>query len=268
MKLWNFRGKQNRITEALRVTVPDNAVISLTGSGGKTTLLLAWARELAASGRRTVITTTTHMAHPAPEMGQAEILYSDRYSCFSVICSRNVQKHADQPVLSSGICSKIDDLLNEHRMVMVVSPDPENPRKVISPPEEILDHICKSSDAVLIEADGSRRMPLKWPAPWEPAVPGNTDITVCVAGLSAIGRELPDVMYRSECLPESFRRDTADEILICSVLASAEGGMKGSGGEFRVFLNQADTASLQKSAEYMQKILGSYGILSAWGTFK
>ena len=60
MKLWNYRGEQKSITEALQIKLPEHAVISVTGAGGKTSLIFAWARELAADGKNVVITTTTH----------------------------------------------------------------------------------------------------------------------------------------------------------------------------------------------------------------
>ena len=64
MKLWNYKGEQNSITEALQLKLPEHAVISVTGAGGKTSLIFAWARELAATGKSVVITTTTHMYRP------------------------------------------------------------------------------------------------------------------------------------------------------------------------------------------------------------
>ena len=64
MKLWNYRGEQKSITEALQIKLPEHAVISVTGAGGKTSLIFAWARELAADGKNVVITTTTHMYRP------------------------------------------------------------------------------------------------------------------------------------------------------------------------------------------------------------
>jgi molybdenum cofactor cytidylyltransferase len=128
--------------------------------------------------------------------------------------------------------------------------------------------LYKSYDAVLIEADGSRRMPLKWPAPHEPVIPERTDITVCVCGLSSLGRPLSEVMYRAEHLPEAMRRETAEEALIAAVVSSLDGGLKGARGEFRVFMNQTDKADRAASAEYIQKLLAVRGIQSAWGSLR
>ena len=51
MELQNLRGRQNSITDALQLTLPEHAVISVVGAGGKTSLVFAWARELAAAGK-------------------------------------------------------------------------------------------------------------------------------------------------------------------------------------------------------------------------
>lgn len=254
MHLWNYKGEKATITEALRVSIPEHAVISLTGSGGKTTLLFAWARELAASGRKVIVTTTTHMANP----GSASSDEPAPWNGIQVIYTENRD--------AGSIVTEITRALDETGIAMVVATDPERPHKVGSPYQDIMDQMTELADAVLIEADGSRRMPLKWPAPWEPVVPECTDITVCVAGLSSLGRNPADVMYRYDELPEAFRRDTVNESFISAVLGSLDGGQKGSMGEFRVYLNQADTPELRGSASRIQQILGLYGIQSAWGT--
>lgn len=261
MRLWNFRGEQNTITGALRLTLPDHAVICVTGAGGKTTLITSWARELASSGKRTVITTTTHMAHPDHPIAGSP----DPYNGIPVIYD---SVSMPDPESEPELCAIIERSLDEHGLIMVVSPDPDNPAKVKSPSSWVMNHLYKTADVVLIEADGSRRMPFKWPAPWEPVVPENTDITVCVAGLSALGRPAADVMYRYDSLPEPMRRETVDENLICAVLASLDGGQKDIYGEFRVFLNQADTPELQKTAAHMQRLFAVRGIQSAWGSLK
>ena len=223
MNLWNFRGKKKTITDALQIRLPEHAVISVTGAGGKTSLVFAWARELAAAGKSVIITTTTHMYRP--------------------------------------------ERMEEDGISIVVSDDPERPDKVMAPPADILDSLRETADVVLIEADGSRRMPLKWPAEWEPVIPDYTDYTVCVAGLSALGRKTSEVVYRADELPDRFRRDTVDMNLIHAVISSRDGGQKGVRGEFRVFMNQVDDDIDRLASAYrLQQIFAVMGIQSAWGT--
>ncbi len=223
MELWNFRGKQNNITDALQIRLPEHAVISIVGAGGKTSLIFAWARELAAAGKKVVITTTTHMYRP----GRME----------------------------------------EEGIRIVAQDDPERPGKVMAPPSDVLDSLRETADVVLIEADGSRRMPLKWPAPWEPVIPDYTDFTVCVAGLSALGRRTADVVYRADELPDRLKRETVDMNLIHAVMSSRDGGQKGVRGEFRVFMNQVDDDTDRLAAAFrLQQIFAVLGIQSAWGS--
>ena len=223
MELWNFRGKQNNITDALQIRLPEHAVISIVGAGGKTSLIFAWARELAASGKKVVITTTTHMYRP--------------------------------------------EHMEEDNIRIVAQDDPERPGKVMAPPSDVLDSLRETADVVLIEADGSRRMPLKWPAPWEPVVPDFTDFTVCVAGLSALGRKTSDAVYRADELPDRLKRETVDINLIHAAVSSRDGGQKGVRGEFRVFMNQVDDDIDRLAAAYrLQQIFAVLGIQSAWGS--
>ena len=255
MRFWNFRGEQNTIAEALQLKVPDHAVISFTGAGGKTSLMCALAGELSASGRKTVITTTTHMLHPG------QVPADHPYNGIQVIyCD------PDSAGPDNGLCADISSALEENPLIMAVSPDPQRPQKVTQPSQWLLEHLYHTADAVLIEADGSRRKPFKWPAPWEPVVPGRTDITICVAGLTALGGNMRDVMYGTEYMPESLIRDTVDEQLMNAVLSSIDGGRRGETGEFRVFLNQADTGELALAASRIQMMLAVCGIQSAWGT--
>lgn len=225
MELWNFRGKQNMITEALQLRLPEHAVISVTGAGGKTSLIFAWARELAAAGKNVVITTTTHMYRP--------------------------------------------ERMEEDGIRIVVSDDPERPDKVTAPPAEVLESLHETADVVLIEADGSRRMPLKWPGEHEPVVPDWTDLTVCVAGLSALGRSVSDVIFRADELPDVLKRDTVDINLMHAMISSRSGGQKGVRGDFRVFMNQVDDDIDRLAAAYrLQQIFAVMGIQSAWGSLQ
>ncbi len=255
MKLWNFKREQNTISEALQVSLPEHAVISVVGAGGKTSLIFAWAQELASEGKTVVISTTTHMMHPefakSAYPAKALIYYSDYSPSKSELAEDFAQ---------------IDSLLESERILMLASVDPSNNHKVTSPPQELLDYTCAVADVVLIEADGSRRMPLKWPKAHEPVVPKNTAISICVAGLSALGRPLQDALYNAEGLPQAMSRDTIDEALIAAIVSSPDGGLKGTHEDYRVFLNQADTEELQEKATHIQALLAVRGIQSAWGT--
>ena len=272
MELWNFRGKQDSIAEALHVSIPDHAVICLTGAGGKTSLLLAWAKELTSAGKRTVITTTTHMFNPACKDRPDSHIYKGIPVVFvDTDYDSNHEDNAsntEQDKYKQRIIADMDALLDEHGLAMIATPDPSNPNKVMSPPEWVLDYFSKSADVLIIEADGSRRMPIKWPAPWEPVVPENTDITVCVAGLSSLGKPLPDVMYRAGHLPANLDREAVDEVLLSAIMSSPDGGQKGARGEFRIYMNQADNDSLRESASQIQKMLAVRGLQSAWGSLK
>ena len=225
MELQNLKGRQNSITEALQLTLPEHAVISVVGAGGKTSLISAWARELAAAGKSVIITTTTHMFRP--------------------------------------------ERMEEDGIKVIAADDPEKPGKLKAPPEDVLSSLRDEADVVLIEADGSRRMPLKWPAAHEPVIPDYTDITVCVAGLSAIGRPVTDTVYRADEMPEALMRDIVDFNLVHALVSSVNGGRKGARGEFRVFMNQVDNDTDRLAAAYrLQQFFAVLGIQSAWGSLK
>ncbi|MBQ0018166.1 MAG: putative selenium-dependent hydroxylase accessory protein YqeC [Clostridiales bacterium] len=255
MKTWNLKGIQSSISEALRLELPDHAVISVVGAGGKTSLIFAWAKQLAESGKSVIVTTTTHMRHPYSTSDEIFNPYIDVVSL--------IQNSVDSADL---LCRDINDNLAKHGVVFVAATDPDNPRKVIMPSSEIMDYIYTAADVILVEADGSRHMPFKYPSEHEPVIPDCTDITVCVTGLSAFGKNTQDVMYCADVVPDNIYRDTVDETFMRAVLASPDGGAKGFRGEYRVFLNQADNEKLQAVARKLQKMLAVSGIQSAWGT--
>ena len=250
MKLSNIRGDQNSITEALQLTLPDHAVISVTGAGGKTSLVFSWARELVTLGKRVAVTTTTHMADPD--------LNDSLYDGVTVVYETG---DADKT------CRMAGEAMAHGCIAFIASADTEKPGKVMSPSGAVLERIRNSADVTLIEADGARRHPLKWPAPWEPVIPGFTDVTVCVAGLSAVGKPASETVFRYERLPDSLKRDTVDVNLLHKLISSREGGRKDARGEFRVFLNQVDEDIDRLAAAYrLQQFLSVLGIQTAWGS--
>lgn len=141
-------------------------VISLTGGGGKTSLIRRLAFEGMELGFRVLITTTTHMAIP------------ERLGVFS--CDPDAVK---------------DMLDREHA---VVTGRIAGGGKISYAGDAFYESVCAMADLVLVEADGSKHLPIKSPGPFEPVIPGNTDMILCVAGLSALGEPAGEKCFRLE----------------------------------------------------------------------
>ncbi len=146
-------------------------VTAFVGSGGKTSLIKRRAKEYTAAGKRVLIVTSTHMLkEPDTIVG------------------------ADAEVIVKALSEK---------GYAMAGTDAGN-GKIGALPEDVYFEVCRHADEVLVEADGSRGLPLKYPAENEPVIYGNTDETVVVTGLSAIGKRAADVCHRAELIPKSF----------------------------------------------------------------
>ena len=151
-----------RIREALNVQRGD--IVAFTGAGGKTTALMQLGRELAAEGWRVIATTTTRIAANELSMASGEL-------------SIGGPRGSYRP-------SAISRALNQNNFVFVYSEIRGN--KAIGVAPEVIEALTDSvdSDVILIEADGSRRLPFKAPYPNEPVIPAGTTLVVPVAGFS------------------------------------------------------------------------------------
>lgn len=90
----------------------------------------------------------------------------------------------------------------------------------------------------LVEADGSRGLPLKAHLPHEPVIPACAAQTVLLAGASGFGRPIREAVHRPErycALSGASPGDTATPRNLAAVLAAERLGDQ-------VFVNQADTA--------------------------
>jgi xanthine dehydrogenase accessory factor len=139
-------------------------IIAVVGSGGKTTLVKKLADRYHSEGKTVLVTTTTHMF-----IEEHTLLTDDA----DVICRA----------------------LKETGYVMAGLPDG---MKLKPLSQETFDAVCDCADVVLVEADGSRMRPLKYPNATEPVIPDNTDEIIVVCGLNAIGQQAKDVCHRME----------------------------------------------------------------------
>ena len=139
-------------------------IIAIVGSGGKTTLLKKLAAQFRAQGKKVLVTTSTHMF-----IEEDTLLTDDP----AVICS----------------------VLEQKGYAMAGIPEGEKIRAL----SEITFRAASScAHVVLVEADGSKHMPLKYPNASEPVIPEGAEQILVVCGLNAIGRKAKEVCHRLE----------------------------------------------------------------------
>lgn len=146
----------------------DRPFISLTGGGGKTTLMANLAAWFRARGKRVLMTTTTKIMSPYVHDYGAERIFGDD----EVLSYRPAE-----PVC---VLYAISD---------------EVTRKWTSPSLETLESLRDRYDVVINEADGSRRLPFKVHTQRDPVVPDYTTDTVSVTGLWGIGKKASEVSF-------------------------------------------------------------------------
>lgn len=179
-------------------------VTAIIGSGGKTTLMLTLAQELA-QGARVIVTTTTHILPPE-----------------------------GIPCVLSPSPEEIRRAFAEHKIVCAAS---KTPVGKLTAPELNFKVLSQLADFVLVEADGSRRLPIKAHAPYEPVIPPNANQTILVLGLSGLMRPIRESVHRPELYAGKLGVRT-DEIVTPELAAHL---IELEALHTRVFLNQADT---------------------------
>lgn len=112
-------------------------IVSLVGGGGKTTLMYAMAAHCVRKNWHVLVTTTTHIMRPP-----GTVWAPDGRGAFPSVGTRQLCR-----CRNSG-----------------------SRREQTVPPQKQLEHWMQLADIVLIEADGSRRMPCKAPAAHEPVL--------------------------------------------------------------------------------------------------
>ena len=148
-------------------------IISVVGSGGKTTLIKKLAAQYRSEGKTVLVTTTTHM-------------------------------FIEEDTLLTDGADTIIGVLRETGYAMAGIPEGQ---KIKPLSKETFDNLCAFADVILVEADGSKRLPLKFPNATEPVIPENTDEIIVVCGLNAIGQKAKDVCHRLELVKKCLGID-------------------------------------------------------------
>ncbi len=223
--------------------------IALVGGGGKTSLAYRLLAESRQRGWSAVFTTTTKILAPEDE---EDLLVIGEQELDLVALRRHL--------LGRG-CS----ILAKERLT-AWEQTPAGRRQKLGgfSPEELarLDEAIKPA-LLVVEADGSRHLPFKAPAAYEPVVPAEATLLVVVTGLSVLGRPLqsdwvhrPEQVARLAGLPLGAPVDTA---LVAAVLSHPQGGLKGLPPTARAVavLTEATPGRLPAGRELARRLLSS-----------
>lgn len=126
--------------------------------------------------------------------------------------------------------------------------------------EQVLKKLRENYDVVLVEADGSKRLPFKVPAAFEPVLPAHTDLVIGVAGASALGQPLGAVCHRVEhamdCLGTTMGELVTEEQLL-EVLNAPWGQKKNVTCDYQYVVNQVDLLD-EKQQSMLKKVQEKY----------
>ncbi|MEA4896468.1 MAG: selenium cofactor biosynthesis protein YqeC [Oscillospiraceae bacterium] len=227
------------LSDALGQLVKPFTRVAFVGSGGKTSIMMRLAEEQKEKNKIVLVLTTTHMYRP------------ERYGIFT------------------GNVADIENALMKDG-IAVAGKETEGGK--ISWPGDGLYHQAKAfADIVLIEADGSKRLPLKFPNCSEPVIPTDTDIILPVLGLGALGCPGKEVCHRWDLARMELAIQDEHEILTTGHLClfMREGYLKPLKKEFPSaciipIFNQADTETLVDAGKRIIDELGAErGIVSS-----
>ena len=263
------------LSEALGIKKGVNAII---GSGGKSSLLKSLSLELSQKGS-VLLTTSTHIL---PFSHCENICFSDENISISdenisilnenaLISDENVSTlkekillpgediHSEEEALKNSkvlLQRKVLSLWNKSKRPILCLGTLEKNGK-LSPFPLPFSNLEQMADYVLVEADGSKRLPGKAHGRNEPEIPKESQRTVLVFGASALHKPISEVIHRVEIFQNFFTPTlTPDTLLTKELLLQAF--RKENLGDC-LFVNQLDCLTKKEAGElllFLQKGLG------------
>lgn len=137
---------------------------AFVGAGGKTSLIKEYAKEYIKQGKKVFVTTSTHMFIE------------------------------DDTMLSDDGDEIIRELENRHYVMAGI----REGEKIKALSKNTYEKVCRFADEVLIEADGSKHLPLKYPNAEEPVIYDNVDEIIIVCGMHSLKKKAAEAIHRFE----------------------------------------------------------------------
>lgn len=212
-----------------------NDVLTLIGSGGKTSLL--WLLGVSFPTWRILLTTTTKMSDEPWRLFRRFIDDVD-------LCQQFYPEEPGSYLLAQRL------------------PDSE---KLQSLPVDVLRPLLPRYDLVVIEGDGSQRRPLKGWADHEPVVLADTTITVGILPLSIVGRQADDTTIHRFSLFSDIaniqKGERIQPIHLVRAIAHPNGLWRNAQSKRILLLNRVETDETRQYANEIQSLLHQFNAL-------
>ena len=210
-------------------------LISVTGGGGKTSLVFALGRYFA-TNERVVITTTTKMYKPDEDENISLI------TAPAELCAQRIST-AGSPSLNVAAKEISED-------------------KIIGFTPDEIEFLSANSRAerIITEADGSRGMSLKAYESWEPPVPPSTDCQIVVLGADVLCDPLtPHNTFRFDILNQRYsicRGEKISAANLAAILSSGSEYLRNSPkNAYRIlFINKAELLSDEEREHFVRSL--------------
>ena len=154
-------------------------IISIVGSGGKTTKCKELKNQYLQEGKTVLLTTTTHML-------------------------------IENETLINPSLEDIEDGIKRNGWVFCGNQ--ENDKKIKSLDAELLEQAMKLADVTIIEADGSKQMPLKYCLVDEPVVHPNSAEVIVIVNLKDLNKPIKEVVHRAKEACDMFSWDLEQNV--------------------------------------------------------
>ena len=203
----------------------EHGITALIGGGGKTSTMYALAEELREKGS-VIVCTSTHILRP------------QQYPFLPILS----EKLSFGTVVSTG---RIDG----GKLTM---------------PEQTFAELMQFADYVLVEADGSRQLPLKAHALHEPVIPEEANKVLVVIGIDGLDRPIEKAAHRPQLYAEIVHADVKDTVSPQMIRDVVRTYPRCDG----IIINKADDDEQIAKAEALAELFSVPVAITAWHSGK
>ncbi len=217
-----------KLYKVLDLDINRKNIVSVVGGGGKTTTINTLASEFKELDKKVLVATSTGIFYPGKS--QYDNVFIKELPLEFQPSKGSITYFAQ---IYDGLKLKTEDI-------------------------QLIDEITQREifDIVLIEADGSKTMPIKAPALHEPVISQYTNITIGLVGMDSLGVNIDEEhVHRPELLRNIVNNDIIDSEAIVKLIIHNDGLFKSSRGRKILILNKADSDELIYKAREIKKDL-------------